>query len=226
MEGPDALPVSVVNLTLTGRGGTRLEPRAPCSDDVLATLAELVSMLGHPSRLRWRFDPLLPLADLADTFARLADAFARLEVPTCTVSFPATRSLRGPLIRRYRELGVPCWPAASPAAKADAVARLADLAAERGIRLLACSQPDTVALHPAVRAAQCIPLDVLAAAHPPGAPAPRGNDSTQRRACRCPPSEDLGDYRRDACRTGCLYCYSTLGGPDAGQTVPWFLRGR
>ncbi len=227
LAGPDAFPVSVVNLTVTGRGGTRLEPHAPATDDVLAALPELVALLGDPARLRWRFDPLFPYDDLSDTFARLADAFSRLAVPTCTLSFPAVRSLRGPLTRRYRELGVPQWPPPPSQAKADALARLADLADERGLQLLACSQPDTVALDPRrVQPAQCIPLDVLTAAHPPDAPAPRGKDSTQRRACRCPPSEDLGDYRQDACRTGCLYCYSTLGGPDAGQTVPWFLRGR
>lgn len=225
---PGVLRVVAVNLTVTGLGGTPLEPRAPEVLEALAPLPELVARLGDPARLRWRFDPLLPDPDLFDRFSRLADVFARLAVPTCTLSFPAERSLRGALGPRYRRYGVPQWPgfAEDPdrSAQRDALQCLAERAASRGLSLLACSQPWVSSLCEAVRPAQCVPLEVLAAAHPPGAPGPGGKDGTQRKACRCPPSEDLGDYRRDACLTGCAYCYSTLGGPDAGETVPWFLR--
>lgn len=230
LEGPDALPSVVVNLTVTGLGGTRLEPRAPAGEPLWRDVQSLAAQLGDPRRLRWRFDPLLPTPDLLDRFRRWADRFAQLGVNTCTISFPAVRSLRGPLRPRYARLGVPQWPA-DPAMRAEgqgaALSLLTDAARDRGIGLFVCSQPDTLAQHPALRPAQCIPPDVLALGHLAGAPGPLpGRDATQRAHCQCAPSQDLGDYRTDACRTGCLYCYSTLGGPDAGETLPWFLRGR
>jgi hypothetical protein len=101
---------------------------------------------------------------------------------------------------------------------------MARLAEPRGLQLLVCSQPFAHDFHPSIRAAQCIPLDVLASAYPDAPPPELGKDATQRKHCTCPPSEDIGDYRTDACRSGCLYCYSCLGGPDAGETLPWFLR--
>jgi len=230
LEGPDALPSVVVNLTVTGLGATRLEPRAPAGEPLWRDVQTLAALLDDPQRLRWRFDPLLPTRDLVDRFRRWADRFARLSVPTCTVSFPAVRSLRGPLRPRYARLGVPEWPS-DPAERAEgqgaAIALLASEARERHIQLLVCSQPEVLAMHPYLQPARCIPPDVLALGHAPGAPSPAGGrDSAQRAHCQCAPSHDLGDYRTDACNTGCLYCYSTLGGPDAGKTLPWFLRGR
>ncbi|MDY0002299.1 MAG: DUF1848 family protein [Polyangia bacterium] len=225
---PGAFPAVVVNLTITGLGGGKLEPRAPAVNEAVAPLGELAERLGYPERLRWRFDPLLPQQDLLDRFSRLADVFARLGVPTCTISFPAERSLRGALGPRYRRFGVPEWPGSredpSRSAEADILGSLWERASPRGLSLLVCSQPWALALCDGLRPAQCIPLDLLAKAHPPGALAPRSKDATQRKACLCPESEDLGDYRLDLCRTGCAYCYSTLGGPDPGETRPWFLR--
>jgi Domain of unknown function (DUF1848) len=222
LEG--ALRNVCVNLTLTGLGGSRLEPRGPDAERVLAELPGLIALIGGPSRLRWRFDPLIPTDDLLDRFGDLAPRFAALGVDTCTFAFPSARSLRGNLLTRYRDLGVPRWP--DEVARRDFVARMADVAGPLGIQLLSCSQPEVLGYHRAVRPAQCIPGNILAAAYPPGTPGPSGKDPSQRRHCTCPPSQDLGDYRIDACSTGCLYCYSTLGGPDAGETVPWFLRGR
>lgn len=213
-----------VNLTLTGLGGSRLEPAGPPPGDVLPVLPELIELFGGPERVRWRFDPLVYSASTVETFAQLAEAFAALGVPTCTFAFPSARSLRGDLLARYAALDVPVWP--DEEARRAFVRELASVAKPLGIRLLSCSQPEVLGYHPAVKQAQCIPLDVLAAAYPAGTPGPAGKDASQRRHCACPPSEELGDYRTDACRTGCLYCYSTLGGPDAGLTLPWFLKNR
>jgi hypothetical protein len=129
-----------VNLTLTGLGGTRLEPCGPDAEDVLAALPALIALLGGPARLRWRFDPLIPTSDLHDRFVALAERFAALGVDTCTFAFPSARSLRGDLVARYRALGVPRWP--DEAARRDCVARMAAVAGPLGIRLLCCSQPE------------------------------------------------------------------------------------
>lgn len=216
------LPATVVNLTLTGLGGTRLEPGGPPTDDVLAVLPELVELIGGPDRLRWRFDPLIYGRSTHRGFAYLAERFAALRVPTCTFSFPSARSLRGDMFARYERLGVPRWP--DVASRRGFVTGMARIAGPLGIQLLCCSQPGVLPFDPSVRPAQCIPLDVLAAAHPAETVGPTGKDQSQRRHCTCPPSIDLGNYRTDRCRSGCLYCYSVAGGPDESMTLPLFER--
>jgi len=213
-----------VNLTLTGLGGSRFEPAGPSPGDVLPLLPELIELLGGPERIRWRFDPLVFSVSSVATFEQLAKAFAVLRVPTCTFAFPSARSLRGNMLARYAELDVPVWP--NEEARRSFVQSLVAVAKPLGIQLLSCSQPEVLGYDRSVRQAQCVPLDVLAGAYPASTPGPVGKDASQRRHCTCPPSEELGDYRSDACRTGCLYCYSTLGGPDAGETLPWFLKNR
>jgi hypothetical protein len=214
---------AVVNLTLTGLGGTALEPRAPVTPAALAALPDLISVLGaEPDRLRWRFDPLVPGQGLQDRFTRIAEVMARLGVPTATVSFPAERSLRGDLRSQYRRHGVPVWR--DRGEQAEALAGLLEAAAPRGIRLLVCCQPEVAALDPRLGVARCIPPDLLARRSPALAHWAEVRDPSQRQQCQCAPSEDLGDYRADVCHTGCRYCYSTLGGPDPGECLPWFLR--
>ncbi len=220
----DDLSNLVVNLTLTGLGGSSLEPRAPRMEDVLPVLSELRDLLGGAERIRWRFDPLIPTGDLLGRFSLLAEELVALGVPTCTFAFPSIRSLRGDLVGRYGALNVPQWPHVE--ARAAFVRRMVAISEPLGLRLLSCSQPEVLGYHPAVGRAQCIPAALLEGGRPEGRPLPRGKDTAQRRHCTCPPSVDLGDYRADTCKSGCLYCYSTLGGPDAGETLPWFLRGR
>lgn len=204
----------VVNLTVTGLGGSRLEPRAPRTDEAVRAGIEAIDLLGgEPARLRWRFDPLLYGRNGLDVFDRIAGPFAAASVPTVTVSFPSAMSLAGPLGPRYAAAGIEPWPGI--AAKAAFAAGLAERARDHGLRVLACCQPKVLARVPAIEGAQCIPREVLEAFHPEAAPFPEARDRTQRRHCACLPSLDIGRYDEDLCGSGCAYCYSRAGGPAA-----------
>ncbi len=209
-----AMDNPVVNLTITGLGGTRFEPHVPRPEEVLALLPALVERVlrGQPARLRWRFDPIWPRPGLLEDFERLADELARVGATTCTFSFPARYSLRGPLTGIYRREGIPL---PTMAQRAELLERLVALARPRGIRLLSCSQPENLTLLPpgSIEPAQCIPREILEGLHPEGRRFPlTGHDRSQRKACRCLPSEDVGSYRDDPCGSGCVYCYSKAGG--------------
>ncbi len=203
---------AVVNLTLTGLGGTRLEPRIPTTEQALACLPDLIGLLGGPERLRWRWDPMLYRHATLSGFARLAERMARLGVPTCTVSFPASRSLKGPMAPVYHRAGLDPWP--DRGTQVRFLRGLARISRSLGLRLLVCSQPWFLSADPWLEPAQCIPLEVLSDGHPEGLAYPAVKDPSQRRHCTCPVSEDVGDYRTDPCGSGCLYCYSPAGGPD------------
>lgn len=202
----------VLNLTITGLGATELEPGVPATAEVLAPLAEVIELLrGEPGRLRWRFDPLIYRRNGLELFRQLAAPMADLGVPTVTVSFPSSMSLAGSLLPRYRAAGIEPWPGI--AAKVAFATELVAGARERGLRALACCQPKVTGRVEGLERAQCIPLEVLTELHPRGLPFERRKDASQRRHCACPPSEDIGDYDLDRCRSGCAYCYSRAGGP-------------
>ena len=201
----------VVNLTITGLGQTRLEPAAPSLDDALQDLPELIEAFhGEPWRIRWRFDPLIKGFTTMDLFTRIADRMSALKVPTCTFSFPSYFSLKGDLTPQFEKAGIPAWQSVE---KQQILGQMAKIAGERNITLLSCSQPENLALNPAVQEAQCIPADVLKRGHPQGLPLDLGKDPAQRSKCRCIESVDIGDYEKDRCGGGCAYCYSKAGGP-------------
>jgi hypothetical protein len=201
-----------LNLTATGLGSSEIEPGVPPIEAVLYGLPALARALrGEGWRIRWRFDPLLPdgLSDLEE-FERIADAMAAVGVESCTFSFPAYRSLAGDLTASFEEAGISRW---REEAKAPFLARIAEIARPRGIRLLSCCQPRNLELHPEIEAAACISRELLERGHPDHLPLDLPRDPSQRTHCNCVTSEDIGRYDTDRCSGGCAYCYSKAGGP-------------
>jgi hypothetical protein len=218
-EALDRLPNVLVHLTITGLGGTALEPRAPPWTDAVADAEALVDRLGGDGRrILWRFDPVIPGRSSPDAFERLADRLARRGVRRCICSFLSTMSLKGSLLPQYARFGL---STSGTPEKVDWAGRLAERARARGIALHLCCQPKVVErLGAAVEAARCIDGALAAELHPARLPFPQGRDPSQRRHCRCAPALDVGDYGRHRCGTGCSYCYSKAGGPPPGPPPP------
>lgn len=210
------LPNVVVHLTVTGLGASRYEPSAPPARDALALVPDLVNLLGGDSRrVLWRYDPIVLGASSPDDFRRLADRFAAIGVRRCISSFPSTFSLKGSLLPQYALHGV---RTASIAEKIEWAETLLAESSERGIEWGLCCQPKVVArMDGRVRAVSCIDAALATALHPSGVRFPEGRDPSQRKACRCAPSNDIGSYTDHRCRTGCVYCYSKAGGPATAR---------
>jgi len=195
----------IVNLTITGLGGGRLEPAAPSTEAALAALPALVDTFhGEPWRVRWRFDPLVADHSRLDDFARIAAAMSALGVPTCTFSFPAYRSLKGDLTPQFEAAGIRRW---RDEEKAEVVRSMVEIAHPLGVALLSCAQPENLAMSAYLLPAQCVPADVLARGRPEREPFDLPHDRSQRTHCRCVESEEIGSYD-DLCLGGCAYCYS------------------
>jgi Domain of unknown function (DUF1848) len=200
----------IVNLTLTGLGSTALEPGVPTTDDVLANLPELVDTFhGEPWRIRWRFDPILKGWSTVEDFRRIAEVMSGLQVPDCTFSFPTYRSLKGDLTPQFERAKIPRW---NNIEKIEFLSEMANVADSLGITLLSCSQPENIQLEPSIKEAQCIPRNVLERGHPDGLLLELEKDFSQRKACQCIQSDDIGSYDTDRCKSGCVYCYSRAGG--------------
>jgi DNA repair photolyase len=196
------------HFTLTGLGGSSIEPRVPDPAAALDQLAGLVTTWGA-ARLNWRFDPILHWADgegklrsNADSFDGLAASVAETGVTTCTFSFCFWY---GKCIARARKYGLRYVDPAEEQ-KLEILTRMARRAASLAMTLSSCAA-DRWAAVPGIQKGRCVDGELLTRLHPTGEQAAVGKDKSQRAECGCTPSVDIGSYSM-RCNHGCLYCYA------------------
>ena len=191
-------------LTITGLGGSRLEPGVPAPEVTLAQLAPLAGWLGDVRRLTVRFDPIVHWREGGETASNMA--FAPRLLDACAAGgLSAVRLSFATIYRKMALRGVE-WVEPTPERQTAIAASLVRQAAERGISVYACCQPWLA--ETGAKLAGCIDAAALAALHPKCERAPGGRDKGQRSACLCSPSRDIGSYRM-SCGNGCLYCYAS-----------------
>jgi hypothetical protein len=84
------------------------------------------------------------------------------------------------------------------------IRRLAELAAKSGMEIVSCAEE--IDLQPlGIRLGKCVDDAVIADAF--DITLPTTKDPTQRKACGCVVSRDIGMY--ESCLFGCQYCYAT-----------------
>jgi len=189
--------------TITGLGGTFLEPNVPPADEQVRLLDDIISYVGDPRRVHWRYDPLISARraterasnlDL-DVFRSLARAIARAGVPVVHTSFA---TMYPKVVRRLAAAGVEVEEHET-SFRHDFMERLSAAAAESGLRLQTCCEPG----FPMQR---CIDGELLRALHPAQAPCRTDRARGQRKLCGCTHSLDVGHYL--PCPNRCLYCYA------------------
>jgi hypothetical protein len=201
--------------TVSGLGGTRIEPGAPPPNQALAQLPALIAFVGDARRVSIRFDPVVhwteggwPFTNL-DAFEDVAEAASRAGIEDLRISFAQWYRKA---IRRARLSGFDFVDPAEET-KIEAAARMSELASGLGLRLWACSQA-FLTRAPGVRPSACIDGRRLAELHPRRLPAPTVKDRSQRAECGCTVSVDIGSYTQ-ACPHACLYCYANPTPPRA-----------
>jgi hypothetical protein len=172
--------------------------------DAVAQIREIVTRHG-PGHVVWRYDPIV-FSTLTEAgrhrgaFARIADGLSgdvdEVIVSVAQIYRKTARNLDSSA-RRHAF----AWRDPDRSEKHQLLRDLAALAAERGIRLSLCGQPEL--LGSGIAEARCIdagrlsrlagqPLKAIAKAH--------------RQTCACHASRDIGSY--DSCPHGCAYCYA------------------
>jgi hypothetical protein len=197
-----------VQVTVTGLSGTVWEPLTPA--EPFAGVADLISLVGGPDHVRWRYDPIIPTVHCMECFGHLAERAAMLGITRCVVNFLAPP---GRYKRVDARLGpvLPDWgdgmPGYGDAWQAETAAQLVELAGEAGLTVAVCAEsaglPDRV---PGLGAAACGDHDwfVALSGHDPG----RAPATGSRPGCGCAAYFDAGLYgQRRRCHQ-CLYCYA------------------
>jgi len=195
-------PVAMV--TITGMGGSAIEPGVPPWQEVMENTKKLINFLGSPEKVRIRFDPLMYLEDgytNVELFPEVARAAGELGVKHIITSFvtfypqvkkgleeSGIKLIDPPLSRKLTDLKI-----------------LLDQASKLGITLYSCSSLRI----DSIREAACISADWLTNLFP--VMLDTRKDPTQRKNCNCIVSRDIGSYSQ-TCFSGCGYCYAQRGG--------------
>ena len=191
-----------VHLTITGLGGTVLEPRIPPWQDVVGMLTQLVALTGDARRISWRFDPIIRVevngAGLSniDLFSPIIAAVSRIAVPLCRTSWvePYAKVQRR-LSRRGITLRVHL-----PEERREHARELTRIAGSHGMDINFCAVAD-------FPRSRCIDAELLSRLHPDRLSCSPARARGQRPLCGCTQSIDIGWYSQK-CPHGCLYCYA------------------
>jgi hypothetical protein len=192
------------HLTITGLGGTALEPNIAPWPEVIAQLPELIRFAGDPRRVSVRYDPIVHWYEGQEIRSNLALAEPILQ----RVSETGIRAVRisfATLYGKVRQRKGWRWHDPAPEQRLEITRGLVDLARSLGLTIFACSQND-LSMAGAVPS-RCIDGELLTMLHPLQLPAATGKDPGQRPACGCTPSVDIGSYLM-SCPNGCRYCYA------------------
>jgi DNA repair photolyase len=197
-----------LHFTVTGLGGTAVEPGAPTLRKALTQLPGCVAFAGNPLRVSVRFDPVLFWEDGGvehsnlPYFADVAEAAASLGIRDVRTSFAQWygKAKRRAAARGFRFVDP------SDEEKINHAAALAKEATARGLALFACSQPFLNDV-PGIKPSACVDAVLLESLHPREEPASPRKDRSQRAGCLCTESKDIGSYAQ-ACPHGCVYCYA------------------
>lgn len=190
--------------TITGLGGSELEPGVPPWEVAARQLPELIEQCGDPRRIAVRFDPIVHWHDHSGIknnlpFAEpIFEECARHGITSIKTSFA---TLYRKVLRRSR-----AWRDPPPEEKLHIAGELLELADSLGLVLQACSDP--LLEEAGIPPSRCIDGKLLSQLHPKGLTTALGKDRGQRRQCNCTESADVGSYGM-RCPGGCLYCYAS-----------------
>jgi hypothetical protein len=183
-----------------------IDSRCPPTVTTVETFRDLAARLG-PKRVIWRYDPIVftgmtPPAFHQENFQRLAES---LRGHTGRVVISIVDMYRK-IEKRLKTLEGTA-AAVRPCEGEDFAAlmrRLATVAGENGMEIVSCAEE--IDLRPfGILPGKCVDDRVIAEAF--GVEVPTTKDPTQRAACGCVVSRDIGMY--ESCLFGCQYCYAT-----------------
>ena len=195
---------TALQLTVTGLGGTGVEPNVPSPSQVWEDMEHLIASGFNPNLVNWRMDPIIPGMHTARIVHSLATRAKGLGIIRCTISFIA-----------FYEHVKKSWPEGleterDPAQQREIAGMIKDILGGYGIALYGCAQPRLSGL---IVPSKCIDGGYYSAIT--GFTFETEKDPSQRKECGCTKSIDIGRYRA-SCGHGCRYCYAT-GHPNCAE---------
>jgi hypothetical protein len=191
--------------TLTGYLSA-IEPGVPNVEKNLDTFKKLAGMVG-PERVIWRYDPIIisNLTDFKYHIKQFANLCVRLEQSTrrLVISFVDEYRKAKHKFNRLERQNIKVKQGLTEGDVQKLVGFIVDQAAARGMEVFSCAE--ALDLSPCgVKPGKCIDDNYINSVF--GIKVSALKDKSQRPACGCVRSKDIGAY--DTCLHGCLYCYA------------------
>lgn len=191
-----------VHYSITGMGGSFLEPGIPFTEEALAHLPGVIALTKGPERVRLRFDPIVHLRlpsgqhyTNLPRFPAIAKACGELGISEVSVSW---MQIYRKVANRLRRLGIkPEEP--SREVWEEEAKQVQEVATRYGLHVHGCCVPGWPR-------SSCIDGHLLTKLHPRGLACSTLRAKGQRPLCGCTESVDIGWYK--PCVGGCLYCYA------------------
>lgn len=194
--------------TITGLGGTYIEPHVPRSEEVIAQLDQLIAITGSPSRIGLRIDPIVTwkkegkIQSNINEFNTIAREASKRGITRIIFSI---MRIYPKCIKRARKAGIE-WVQPEGQLFSGMIERLEETADSLGIMLLNCCNPELLQ-YDFIKKSSCIDGNLLQTLHPNKQTIELTKDPGQREECGCCRSIDIGSYAQ-ACPHACLYCYA------------------
>lgn len=198
--------------TITGYSRV-LEPNVVDTNEAVKQMEQL-ALRYSPQQINWRFDPIIfsmegekePVADNFERarlkmFETLCRDISSFGVNRCTVSFLC---MYKKVEQRMKKSNFNCL-VPSQQMQIVFVSQLVEIADKFGVTVYTCSSPVIEGV-PGVKKGHCIDGVYLEKLF--GKRASHAKDAGQRKECGCTRSRDIGGYRGQSCRHGCVYCYA------------------
>ena len=202
-----------VLLTVTGLGGTALEPYAPTKDQVFMQLPKIIDSLGSSQRLTIRYDPLIDVIYQDKTrisnidmnlFGEILSRAHLLGIKRVIVSYV---TLYQKVEKRLKQNGFTIMHHRIEEIIDFIKNQMMPKTEKLGMELSTCVLPD-------LTTKGCIDEKTLIGLHPLHQACSKAKDRSQRENCHCTKSLDIGQWF--ACYHNCLYCY---GNPTPRQGI-------
>ena len=180
----------IAHITITGHGGTKIEPNVPTPDKVFFQFDKVLEILGSRKTVL-RIDPIIPTPDGVNTGYRmylesLNHPSHRLRISIMDNYFHVNK--------RFIDAGLPSFDYRFHAG----YEKRAKTISHFGDRAEICGEPSI----PSVGCVSYKDLDALGIPHDNDIPY-----GTQRKACKCLNIKTELLNNRGRCPYGCLYCY-------------------
>jgi len=198
------------NVTITGLGGTALEPNVPVTDKAVAATLDLAARLPAGAVV-WRYDPVFVSerydeAHHVRTFSQLCDRL-RGHVDRVAMSFVQRYGRRvTPDLRRYQDDSNDPTPELTLEAQVELLGRFREIADAAELPLTLCCQP-VLAARLGWPPTRCNGWSWAVRVYPELGRRPPLRDRPTRDGCACSREIDIGVY--DTCTFGCRYCYAS-----------------
>lgn len=191
-----------LHLTVTGMGGTSLEPKTPKPEDIFRLLPEIAEFVGGGLHIRLRFDPIVHIKmndgtiysnlSLYPIIARNAQECGVLNVSISWMQI-YKKVIRNMKSKDLEPIHIP------NSQMLEELSFLQKISHEYGISLYGCCVP-------VLPVSKCIDGYLLSRIHPRQLKCSTAKAKGQRQLCGCTESLDIGWY--EPCLHGCIYCYA------------------